>query len=317
MLADKGQVAAFLLTAIVVAYPTVWLATGARGRYFMPIYPLVAVLIGMLVESLFGRRIRQFTGAAWHQFVLAWALLFAVGAIIVAGVGLLPGHLNQSLYQPRLFCLGFAAVAAAAVAVLWLSYRRPALFGPCSVVLAIVAVAGLGASGAMVNVNASRWYDPTNFIAEIKTLLPADASLVSLTPIDHRFAYYYRTPITELDWPRTPSDLPPNVDYFCFMRHVTDTAESRMAGRGRTWLASPGTLPFAWEELRATSVDRNIITKTATIVVLGRVVRPLRGSVGRYGPAAANSVVRRSPDPAPPVIIPAGLITQRTQLQSS
>ena len=36
--------------AVLVAYPTVWLAAGARGRYFMPLYPLVAVLIGIVIE---------------------------------------------------------------------------------------------------------------------------------------------------------------------------------------------------------------------------------------------------------------------------
>jgi 4-amino-4-deoxy-L-arabinose transferase-like glycosyltransferase len=279
MLADNNQVVTFLLTAIVVAYPTVWLATGARGRYFMPIYPLVAVLIGLLVERCSTATLGSSQRRGWQQFTLAWGLIVAVGAIVVGGVGLLPSQLNQAIYQPRSFCLLFAAGAVAAAAILWLNYRRPALFGPWSAVLAIVAVAGLSVSGAMVNVNTSRWNDPANFIVEVKALLPTDASLVSLTPIDHRFAYYYRTPITELDWPRTPADLPPNVDYFCFMRHVTDTAESRRAGRGRTWITTPGTLPFAWEELKATSVDRKTDTETATIVVFGRVVRPLRAEI--------------------------------------
>ena len=47
LLAEDRGVALFLVTAMVVAYPTVWIASGARGRYFMPLYPVAAVLIAL------------------------------------------------------------------------------------------------------------------------------------------------------------------------------------------------------------------------------------------------------------------------------
>ena len=46
---DRPQVK-FLLVALAVTYPSVWLAAGARGRYFMPLYPCLAVLMGLVVE---------------------------------------------------------------------------------------------------------------------------------------------------------------------------------------------------------------------------------------------------------------------------
>ncbi len=279
MLNDKQRVVTFLLTAIVVAYPTVWLAAGARGRYFMPLYPIVAILVGLLIERCSAAVCGSSQRRGWHQFVLAWALVIGMGGFAIGISGLLPGDLNQSLYQPRWFCILFAVVAASAAFALGNNYRRPTAIAPLCAVLAIAATAAVGAAGILVNVHSARWNDPTATVADIKKLLPEGTRLVSLTPIDHRFTYYYRTPIAELEWPTALRDLPPNVDYFCFMRHPHDMDETRRAGRGRTWYTTPGTLPFAWEELKAVSVDRQIDTESATIVVIGRVVRPLRAEL--------------------------------------
>ena len=167
----------------------------------------------------------------------------------LAATACCPVELAQTLDQPRWFALLCALLAAGAVYVMWIDLiSQRNIVSPLPAVFAIAGVAGLGAAGLMVNVNAALWNDPTAVVAELANQVPADARLVSFTPIDHRFAYYYRAPITELDWPRTPGDLPPNVDYFCFMRQWGDTAEARTAGRGRTSYKTPGTLPFAWEE---------------------------------------------------------------------
>ena len=278
-LRDRRAVTTFLLTAILVAYPTVWLAAGARGRYFMPLYPLVAVLIGLLIECCATAPRGTSPRRGWHEFLLFLGVVIGAGALFVGGNSVLPSGMAQTLDQPRWFALLCAFLATGAVYAMWTSYRQRDNVPPLRAVWAIAGVAGLGAAGLMTNVNAARWNDPTAVVAEFANQMPADSRLVSLTAIDHRFAYFYRAPITELDWPRTPGDLPPNVDYFCFMRQWGDTAEARTAGRGRTSYKTPGTLPFAWEELSAICTDRQTDTPTATNVVLGRVVRPLRAQV--------------------------------------
>lgn len=278
LISDKRLIVEFLLTAIVVAYPTVWLAAGARGRYFMPLYPLVAVLIGLLIDrcSHDARNSTQYRG--WSLFILAWAILIGAGSLAIGG-GVFSAGLAQRLFQPRWFCAAFAIVGASAAGVLWIAYRRPGVFGPRAVVLAIATTAAVGAGGLMLNVNAARWKNPTAIIADFKNELPEGASLVSLSPIDHRFAFYYGDPIEEIAWPRAVGDLPANVDYFCFMRNPGDTAQARRSGRGRSWQDTPGTLPFAWEEIDAICTDRQPDPKAPMIVVLGRVVRPLRAEV--------------------------------------
>jgi 4-amino-4-deoxy-L-arabinose transferase-like glycosyltransferase len=294
LVAGERRVTAFLLTAIAVAYPTVWLAAGARGRYFMPLYPLVAILVGVVVVRCSSAALGSYPRRAWRQFLAVWGLVIAAGGLIVGGCAVLPGDTAGALYQPRWFGLLFGLTACIAVYVLWRAAFRPMGNAATDAVVALATVAALGAAGLMVNVNAARWYDPTAFIAELKRQLPAGANLVSLSPIEHRFAYYYGAPIAELGWPRSMHDLPPNVDYFCFMRYPSDTADSRAAGRGRSWYTTPGTLPFAWDELEAASVDRRINTKTAMIVVLGRVVRPLQAKVSDATQSQRSTVQRPS-----------------------
>ena len=76
-------------------------------------------------------------------------------------------------------------------------------------------------------------------------------------------------PITQLDWPTTIDELPPDVEYFCFMRNPGDSASHRMSGRGRSWTTTSGTLPFAWEEIASIYSEREISGDRPRSVVLG------------------------------------------------
>jgi 4-amino-4-deoxy-L-arabinose transferase-like glycosyltransferase len=278
-LADKRSIVSFLLIALLVAYPTVWIAAGARGRYFMPLYPLVAALIGLVIEGCALAEPGRYPRRAWHQFLLLSGSLIAVGGLLIGGAGLLPTDYIASLHQPRWFGILFGVAAAGAAYVLWRCYRAGGRLAPVVAVATISAFVSGAYTGVMINVNAARWNDPTAALARFKQHLPTNASLVSFSPISHRFAYYYVAPIEELGWPRDLRDLPDGVTYFCFMRDPSDTAASRDAGRGRTQATTPGTLPFAWEEIATLCVERRLRDEPQPTVVLGRVVRPLRAEV--------------------------------------
>jgi 4-amino-4-deoxy-L-arabinose transferase-like glycosyltransferase len=271
------DVTMFLYTAILVAYPTVWLATGARGRYFMPLYPLVALLIAMIVEQCSTAQYGRYPRGAWHQFLLLISVLASVAGVALVASSIVASEKMVALRQPIAMTLALAAAAAVVVTMLWKCYRMPRRFAPTIALLIIAAFIGAAYNGIVLNINSTRWNDPTQAIADLKRHLPENTELVSLSPIEHRFAYYFQTPITELAWPNEPRDLPANIEYFCFMRNPGDSAESRIAGRGRTWTTTPGTLPFAWQELASINTERSL--REQRTVVLGRVIRPLRAEV--------------------------------------
>jgi 4-amino-4-deoxy-L-arabinose transferase-like glycosyltransferase len=291
-LREKSEVTLFLITAIVVAYPTVWMAAAARGRYFMPLYPVVAALIALLIERC--SQIEASSGArrVWRRFLLICSIAIgAFGAFVVAN-GVIPDKSFVTLHQPLSFALLYGACASAVAYAIWKAYSSPFL-RPSTPVIAMTCFAGLSSAGLMVNVDAARWSDPTSAIAELKDRIPAGIQLASLAEIEHRFAYYYGAPIAQIPWPVTVNDVPAELDYFVFMRHWDDTAERHVSGRGRSYYITAGTLPFEWEEIASFCSDRKIDTPTATSVVLGRVIRPLRAAVSDVS-KPQSAIARRS-----------------------
>jgi hypothetical protein len=211
--------------------------------------------------------------------LLLWGTIIAASVLLVGGASTFKGDLAGRFYQPIWFGIAFAIVSATAVYVLWNAYRGLNKSRPLAAVFAIATIAGTGATGILINVNTATWIDPTGAIAALKSDLPPETRLVSFSPIEHRFAYYFRDSIVEIDWPLNVDDLPKDVEYFCFMRQPGDTAVARAAGRGRSWYQTPGTLPFAWQEIKSICVERQIYDDSPRTVVLGRVVRPLQKTV--------------------------------------
>jgi hypothetical protein len=231
----------------------------------------------------------------WNRFLMIWAPSIGLCALFIGVNSLLPRGVAVNLFQPTWFSLCCSIFSLAAAGFIWQAFRTKQTSSPLLAALAITSVAGIGAAGLMLNINAARWYDPTAAIADFATHIPDGSRLVSLNEIEHRFAYFYGIPIPQIAWPRTIDDLPPNVNYFCFMRHWNDTAEAHATGRGRKWRTIAGTLPFEWEEIAALSPDRAPDKRTATSVVLGRVIRPLRATVSDTS-KPQRSVASRSTD---------------------
>jgi 4-amino-4-deoxy-L-arabinose transferase-like glycosyltransferase len=267
---DQKDLTTFAALAIAIAYPTVWFAAGAQPRYFMPLYPLIAVLVGLAVERCSSAAIGRYPRRAWHQFLLASTALMATICVLAW----LPAPWSLAAYQPHWFAVALVTAATVAAWVLWQCYRYETKSLRLLAVGAIACFAGMIHAGALMNLNIGRWSDPAAAVAEMRNIIGHSQQLVSLTPIDHRFAYYYARPITELPWPTYVGDLPADADYFCFMRHPLDTADSREAGRGRTFGRTSGVLPFAWEEVATLCVERRIRDYPQRMLVLGRVVKP-------------------------------------------
>ncbi len=62
----------FLITALAVTYPTVWISAQARGRYFMPLYPCAAVLVGIVIDRWAVAPRGSKDRRAWRCFCVAW-----------------------------------------------------------------------------------------------------------------------------------------------------------------------------------------------------------------------------------------------------
>jgi 4-amino-4-deoxy-L-arabinose transferase-like glycosyltransferase len=268
---NRGEMK-FLLVALAVSYPTVWLAAGARGRYYMPLYPCLAVLMGLVVEHCAAQGAALVDRLFWRRYLRVLSLVvLGAAAAIIAGTLWPQGPLGQAAQPPR-FLLAWVPLALVAAALAAWASLGEGRFRPQVAILALAGFLAFASVGPLTNVRLRAANDLNPDVARLHAQL-ADGQLVSLGRIYHRFAYAYGTPIRQFPWPRSPDELPPDVTYFCFDRRPGDTPESRATSNGRLEGTTSGTLPFEWDEvarIESDPVERAVHNRT---VIIGRVRR--------------------------------------------
>jgi 4-amino-4-deoxy-L-arabinose transferase-like glycosyltransferase len=254
-LGDLRSTVLFLAIPVLIAIPTVWLPPGARGRYLMPVYPCLAVLIGVVVqrcsESPAGTPWRR----VWEWYLRSVAAVMVGAALAVLGLGLLATPDEVAWAQPPLFALAYGLVGIGAGMVLFRIVRRgDAALGARAAVLLVAGFMGLTFTGVLTNKHVNTGVDTAAAVARLKQDLPREHRLVSLTPVHSLFVYYYREPIGLLSWPDDGSVLEAPGTYFCF---------NRLPGREVSF-------PFPWEEVAAVSVARSRVSRSQQDVVIAR-----------------------------------------------
>jgi len=278
-LSHLAPVVMFLIVAIAVTYPTVWFAVGARGRYFMPLYPCISALTALVIDACVNSKEGTWPRRNWRTFVGGIGIVAGIVGVAFAAMSGLPFSWAEDLDQPRWFAAAFALLSFIVSWCCWCSFKSQVPRWHWAAIAAIGIWFGVVNAGVIINHDLPRWNDPTEVVVQLKSLVPESETLVSLGPIEHRFAYYYQAPIRQVDWPTAEKPLPDDADYFVFMRHPGDTAKQKVAGRGRTWYVTPGTVPFAWEELAEIDCNRRHSKDNEITIVLGRVKRPIQPTV--------------------------------------
>jgi 4-amino-4-deoxy-L-arabinose transferase-like glycosyltransferase len=233
---------AFLTIAWLVALPTCWLVPGAKPRYLMPLYPLAAPLVGLVVERVFESRAANgsIIRLGWQFFVGAAMGTMLLGGAAVVAASWAAHQTLADLAQPRWFALVYMSAALVSIAML---YRLRSTWSPragAAAVLILAAFLGLTASGLAVNSLKSTDPQAGIEVALLKERLPRGAHLVSFGQIETMFTYHWRQPVELVAAPHNADDLPRGCDYFCF----NVAAGERPA------------LPFPWREDAVISCDR-------------------------------------------------------------
>ena len=90
----------FLAIAIILAFPSCWLAPIGRSRYFMPLYPCFAVLVGIVVQRCCEAGATQKWRTLWVVFLTVLAGLMVGAGIVIPVVATVR---KDSLGQPTWF----------------------------------------------------------------------------------------------------------------------------------------------------------------------------------------------------------------------
>ncbi|MBX7167875.1 MAG: glycosyltransferase family 39 protein [Pirellulales bacterium] len=273
-LGDSRSLVVFAAVALLVTLPSCLLAIEARPRYFMPLYPCLAVLTAPVVEAALGQGVRR-AASVWFHWQGLLALGFAGVAIVMLGASLSGGG-RSVLVQPPLFACGFAAyVAVTAVALFVIRSRTE----PARVVLGtslIMGLLGLSYAGARINELARNSEDHLAAMNQLRTQLPRGAELVSFGLAHHLFTYHYGKPISTVAWPTVPEAVPPQVEYFCY--EDFDGYEEPP-------------LPFAWEPLAVISCERYKTPHPAQRMIVGRRITSDTAAVHRSETSNSRSHV--------------------------
>ncbi len=280
----------FLLTALAVTYPSVWLSAGARGRYFMPLYPCLALVIGLVIQNWAGGKPDSLERWAWRWFLRSVSLLAVAGSVVILVATCVPVESLADYREPLWLAAGFFVLATAHAWLLWAhgtsDWRTPRWqwldrvaapgrrLSPHAILLLLVAFLGVAYVGPLLNLRLKKMNDLAPQLAALRAIVPDGEELISFGPVAHRFVYFYGRPIRQLRWPTDEDVVPEDVTYFCYDQHRGDTAQWRLNGRGRKWSITPATLPFDWEPVGIYPAAPLLYHNPDTTVIVGRILRP-------------------------------------------
>lgn len=244
----------FHLVALAVTFPTVWFAVSANTRYFMPLYPCLALLMGIVTQRLAEWQ----PEASWKKWwpCCQWASI--AGMLIVASAMLFstlaPWLREASTTLHLLTAMEFMVISLVlAGTVLW-SMRSQHPWRMYASVFSLAVFMALTYNVVVVSALVKSANHAEQQVAALKQKLPPDARLVSLNQVHHLFAYLYRKPIPVVPWDKQARQLPDGVEYFCFEKRRDQTVD----------------LPFAWEPVAVISCDRNKRNPPQVSVVVAR-----------------------------------------------
>lgn len=252
----------FLACCIGVTYPTVWWVAGAKSRFFMPLYPCFAVLIGLTID----RCLRAARGTVlrrdWNRFLLTFVPVMPAVGVFFFVIALM-GLDWEPARQPVWFAALFLGVSIAGSAILWRARKdQRQVFQQASVVCVAVFF-GLVVNGLRLNALIATDSHRAEYTAQVAGQLPSGETLYSLGDVDHAFHFYLDREVGRIN-PNELSQLPAAVSYFCF------DADDR---------ALPERLPFAWKPVGVVPGHRDSEEAWQSFVVVGKVTAD-----GRRGP---------------------------------
>jgi len=266
--------AIFLLCCLVATFPTCWFTPGARGRYYMPLCPCFAVLIGLVAEHCWQSASSLSRQSGWRRFMVCAAV--AMGLAVPAAIALQLLPQTAAFALPWSLAVSFAVLALLLAGAAWWSAAGVTplqrQLGP----LALASFVALAYIGPATNIRTSISNDTARQVAALKGQLPEGVRLVSLGRVDHMFTYYYEQPIKPLEEATGAQTLPDDAEYFCYLDN-----------RERLF-------DFPWEQVAAINCDRNRRAEPERVVV---VARRLRGSpvatVAGHEPITESSPAQR------------------------
>jgi 4-amino-4-deoxy-L-arabinose transferase-like glycosyltransferase len=259
---EARRYAAFVATCLAVTFPTCWFAPDAVTRYYLSLFPCIAILCGIVVQRCVESGGLTWWMATWRRYLSGSIALIGATPLALIVISNLGTKLPVGVAQPLPWIAAFILAAGVAVAAIVIARRavdQPQL--QRQAVLAIAGFCGLAYVGIVLNVVVAQSTNPAADIAQLKQQLPPHVQLTSLGPAHHMFNFYFAEPVRLV--PRLlPAERSHEVgEYFCFAQNRDEPA--------------PIEIPFDWEPVTTISCDRTLRREPVDMLVIGRRKPPL------------------------------------------
>lgn len=251
-LGRRSEPAQFLAFSIAITFPTVWFVPGAHARYFLPLAPSFAILMGIAVECCWMSRESFWWKNSWIRFTRSLMLLVAIAAV---GFPLLRWSPAMGIIaRPEIFPIGMSIVLLPLCLIGWRTAKAETTVQRNLSAMTIAACLGIMFMGLVTNILQTSSNDTERQIAELKQQLPQGTKLVSVGLVEHIFPYYFRDPIRPIAQENLLQPWPVETSYFCFSE--INHADQKF--------------PFPWTVIARITCDRTRVSPSRHTVIVGK-----------------------------------------------
>jgi 4-amino-4-deoxy-L-arabinose transferase-like glycosyltransferase len=247
----------FVTLFLAIGFLSCWLHPAGQTRYFAPMFPALAVLVGWASERAVAAEPLSWPRIVWERYlsVIAGIMLVAsVAVLLVACFGSAVSALRPAV-EPIPVALLYTAVGVALAVLTWRARKGSDVKSYRTAIVATSSFLAIAFTGVITDVRVRRSEYAAEAVARLKSVLLPGQQLVSFGHTDSLFAYLYGFPmILPRPWPENDAVSEPGLPYFSFIS----------AGDQRPHL------PFAWQEIGVVSLDRNHHEPPERVVVVGR-----------------------------------------------
>ncbi|MCA9072487.1 MAG: glycosyltransferase family 39 protein, partial [Planctomycetaceae bacterium] len=181
--------ALFLVCCLAVTFPTVWLVKGARTRFFMPLFPCVAILAGIVIQRCYEAAASSPLNKDWRRSHLMFAIALPLIGLTFFVLSV-TGNEWTLAQQPIGFAVIFFLMTILGSGVLWWARRdqRPRI--QQAAVLSIAVFFGLIVNGIRLNALLATDVPRKEQVAAIEARVPQNETIYTLGgDVVHPFSF--------------------------------------------------------------------------------------------------------------------------------
>lgn len=243
----------FCLVTLLVTFPSVWLTPGASLRYYMPIYPVFALIVGIACDRLAADL------SLWESLQKhidrCWRLLGGLTAgFSVTLLAVSCWDASRSWSQPLWLAIPLFLIGTATACVLCRRSSHPPPWVLRRNLVLVSCFLALLNTTVFLNVRLHISERADREIARLRSVIPPGTTLHSLGIAHHLFLFHLREHVVVLPPADQIAEPPPGAGYFCMtIKHG---------------IVPP--LPFHWEHVATINCDRSKLPRPEDQLVVGR-----------------------------------------------